>query len=159
MYVILYSSVRNAGVAQLVEQLICNQQVGGSSPSTSSIQVHIFYVGVFPSGQRGQTVNLLSTTSVVRIHPLPPKITNRFCGWLFFCEKGVDSNHKSINRRFAEQTNAERSSGPSAPTKKNRLRKQTVFQLYSPYGELYCFAVIFGFQPSDIALRQLKRRI
>ena len=33
---IIYSSVRNAGVAQLVEQLICNQQVGGSSPSTSS---------------------------------------------------------------------------------------------------------------------------
>ena len=29
--------------------------------------------GAFPSGQRGQTVNLLSTTSVVRIHPLPPK--------------------------------------------------------------------------------------
>ena len=26
----------HAGVAQLVEQLICNQQVGGSSPSTSS---------------------------------------------------------------------------------------------------------------------------
>ena len=25
-----------AGVAQLVEQLICNQQVGGSNPSTSS---------------------------------------------------------------------------------------------------------------------------
>ena len=30
-------------------------------------------MGAFPSGQRGQTVNLLSTTSVVRIHPLPPK--------------------------------------------------------------------------------------
>ena len=28
--------VTSAGVAQLVEQLICNQQVGGSSPSTSS---------------------------------------------------------------------------------------------------------------------------
>ena len=28
--------VINAGVAQSVEQLICNQQVGGSSPSTSS---------------------------------------------------------------------------------------------------------------------------
>ena len=28
-----------AGVAQLVEQLICNQQVGGSSPSTSSIAI------------------------------------------------------------------------------------------------------------------------
>ena len=26
----------SAGVAQSVEQLICNQQVGGSSPSTSS---------------------------------------------------------------------------------------------------------------------------
>ena len=26
----------NAGVAQLVEQLICNQQVRGSSPFTSS---------------------------------------------------------------------------------------------------------------------------
>ena len=30
-------------------------------------------MGAFPSGQRGQTVNLLSTTSVVRIHPLPPR--------------------------------------------------------------------------------------
>ncbi len=29
-------ALKNAGVAQLVEQLICNQQVGGSSPSTSS---------------------------------------------------------------------------------------------------------------------------
>ncbi len=29
-------------------------------------------MGEFPSGQRGQTVNLLSLTSVVRIHLLPP---------------------------------------------------------------------------------------
>ena len=29
-------AVGTAGVAQLVEQLICNQQVGGSNPSTSS---------------------------------------------------------------------------------------------------------------------------
>ena len=28
--------------------------------------------GEFPSGQRGQTVNLLLHASVVRIHPLPP---------------------------------------------------------------------------------------
>jgi hypothetical protein len=33
---IYYAGVSDAGVAQLVEQLICNQQVGGSSPSTSS---------------------------------------------------------------------------------------------------------------------------
>ena len=55
----------NAGVAPLVEQLICNQQVGGSSPSTSSIFIgHAgksseYVKGEFPSGQRGQTVNLL----------------------------------------------------------------------------------------------------
>ena len=38
-----------AGVAQLVEQLICNQQVGGSNPSTSST---IQYGGVpeWPKG-------------------------------------------------------------------------------------------------------------
>ncbi len=47
-----------AGVAQLVEQLICNQQVGGSSPSTSSNATQL-NMGEFPSGQRGQTVNLL----------------------------------------------------------------------------------------------------
>ena len=65
----------NAGVAQLVEQLICNQQVGGSSPSTSStcfIQASKLHMGGFPSGQREQTVNLSSMTSVVRIHHLPP---------------------------------------------------------------------------------------
>ena len=28
-----------AGIAQLVEQLICNQQVGGSSPSTGSTHI------------------------------------------------------------------------------------------------------------------------
>ena len=51
----------------MAEQLICNQQVVGSTPITSS------NTGAFPSGQRGQTVNLLSLTSVVRIHPLPPE--------------------------------------------------------------------------------------
>ena len=65
-----YLGAENAGVAQLVEQLICNQQVGGSSPSTSSIK---FNMGDFPSGQRGQTVNLLASPSVVRIHHLPPE--------------------------------------------------------------------------------------
>ena len=57
-----------AGVAQPVEQLICNQQVGGSNPSTSSK----LNMEEFPSGQRGQTVNLLRFASVVRIHPPPP---------------------------------------------------------------------------------------
>ena len=57
-----------AGVAQLAEQLICNQQVAGSSPITSSR----FVTERFPSGQRGQTVNLLAMPSEVRILPSPP---------------------------------------------------------------------------------------
>ena len=36
LYLLLLSGRSSAGVAQSVEQLICNQQVGGSSPSTSS---------------------------------------------------------------------------------------------------------------------------
>ena len=61
-----------AGVAQLVEQLICNQQVGGSNPSTSSTFFKL-NMEEYPSGQRGQTVNLLASPSVVRIHPPPPE--------------------------------------------------------------------------------------
>ena len=56
-------------MAQLAEQLICNQQVGGSSPSIG-LMVQIIMDG-FPSGQRGQTVNLLQIASVVRIHLHP----------------------------------------------------------------------------------------
>ena len=57
----------------MAEQLICNQQVDGSTPFASSNSCNTF-LGDFPSGQRGQTVNLLSTTSLVRIqHPPPQK--------------------------------------------------------------------------------------
>ena len=61
-------------MAQLAEQLICNQQVIGSSPI-------IGFMGGFPSGQRGQTVNLLLNASVVRIHlhPFDQKYIN--AGW------------------------------------------------------------------------------
>jgi hypothetical protein len=57
----------NAGVAQLAEQLICNQQVAGSSPITSS------NMDGYPSGQREQTVNLPQIASVVQIRLHPPK--------------------------------------------------------------------------------------
>ena len=53
-----------ADMAQLAEQLICNQQVIGSSPIVG-------FMDGFPSGQRGQTVNLLQHASVVRIHLHP----------------------------------------------------------------------------------------
>ena len=42
-------------------------------------------MGAFPSGQRGQTVNLLSLTSVVRIHPLPPKSRKQTAFGFFIC--------------------------------------------------------------------------
>ena len=57
----------------MAEQLICNQQVGGSSPSTSSKKIW----ESTQVGQRGQTVNLLSVTSVVRIRSLPPEKSSR----------------------------------------------------------------------------------
>ena len=70
--------IRNAKrwCGSMAEQLICNQQVVGSTPITSSKKVRKrrgLHMGDFPSGQRGQTVNLLSLTSVVRIHHPPPK--------------------------------------------------------------------------------------
>ena len=62
--------------SSMVEQLICNQQVAGSSPIASSVGV---FSDGFPSGQREQTVNLSSLTSKVRILPRPPKcqLSNR----------------------------------------------------------------------------------
>jgi hypothetical protein len=71
-----------AGVAQLAEQLICNQQVAGSSPITSStvslkseLSIPNNIMDGFPSGQRERTVNPLSQTSMVRIHPHPPTVS------------------------------------------------------------------------------------
>ena len=53
--------------------------------------------GVFPSGQWGQTVNLLLSASVVRIHPRPPnkKNPNLFPigeGFGFFVFFGYDND-------------------------------------------------------------------
>ena len=42
-----------AGVAQLVEQLICNQQVGGSNPSTSSTFFRLTEYGGVPKWPKG----------------------------------------------------------------------------------------------------------
>ena len=76
----------------MAEQLICNQQVDGSTPFTSSKRVPVFdcnsfHMGEFPSGQRGQTVNLLSLTSLVRIQLPPPKKNTDSIGVLFLSVK------------------------------------------------------------------------
>ena len=41
-------------------------------------------MGAFPSGQWGQTVNLLLNASVVRIHQLPPKSCGKDIAAAFF---------------------------------------------------------------------------
>ena len=83
-----------------VQTYLCNQQVGGSSPSTSFNlpQRSKLNMGEFPSGQRGQTVNLLSVTSVVRIH-LPPPIPNTkvFGIFVYSQKKRHISNGKVLN--------------------------------------------------------------
>ena len=86
-----------AGVAQLAEQLICNQQVAGSIPVTSSNK------GRFPSGQREQTVNLPTMSSVVRIHPFPPqKSRHQIYGAGFFVVgRGGFTNHGALARGSA----------------------------------------------------------
>ena len=77
-----------AGVAQLAEQLICNQQVAGSIPVTSSNK------GRFPSGQREQTVNLPTMSSVVRIHLFPPQKNGRQSDVRFsVVGRGGSTNH------------------------------------------------------------------
>ena len=58
-------------------------------------------MGEFPSGQRGQTVNLLLIASVVRIH-LPPPTKKHQYDWCFFVgEKQVDSNPLKCNMPVA----------------------------------------------------------
>ena len=73
---------RAASVAQLAEPRFCKPEVVGSSPTASSsieVRQSQFYDkvshkrGEYPSGQRGQTVNLVAQPSQVRIL-LPPLI-------------------------------------------------------------------------------------
>ena len=58
-----------AGVAQSVEQLICNQQVGGSNPSTSSIKCRVVaYVGsIVPNSERRVNASFLNGNSLLEI--------------------------------------------------------------------------------------------
>ena len=52
-----------------LERCPVTAEVEGSSP----FRVVFLSMGGFPSGQRGQTVNLLASPSVVRIHSRPFK--------------------------------------------------------------------------------------
>ena len=88
----------------MAEQLICNQQVAGSTPVTSSKGVHTVnsYMGDFPSGQRGQTVNLLLFSFG---GPNPPSPTNKksrqnACS---FCCRGIVVRNTCTKRKHAKR--------------------------------------------------------
>ena len=60
-------------------------------------------MGRFPSGQREQTVNLPSTTSVVRIHPYPPKHRVQYVPCVFYCPKFKKGGfERALRKRFSE---------------------------------------------------------
>ena len=63
---------RDAGIAQLVEQLICNQQAGGSSPSTGSIRARIEYGGI-PEWPKGADCKSVSSAFGGSNPPSPTK--------------------------------------------------------------------------------------
>ena len=102
--------VRIAGVAQSVEQLICNQQVAGSSPIASSKKMSESMEG-FPSGQREQTVNLPAKPTEVRTLPPPPylccllrwKVAVRDIGDSRYCCFIIISGSSSVARASAFQ--------------------------------------------------------
>ncbi len=59
-------------------------------------------MGVFPSGQWGQTVNLLLSASVVRIHPRPPKEAQRTkLRWAFCFARHLKSHSRGWMRTAA----------------------------------------------------------
>ena len=104
-------------------------------------------MGVFPSGQWGQTVNLLLSASVVRIHPRPPRtpVSN---GYRSFCfaslEKGdarVDSNScgavaedSAKTAQWAVFSSAARAIHPRPPKNRNVSK-------YAAVLFLRCFAL------------------
>jgi hypothetical protein len=59
-----------AGVAQLVEQLICNQQVGGSSPLASSAAI-LAWKGEVPERSKGTDCKSVGETFGGSNPPLP----------------------------------------------------------------------------------------
>ena len=73
-----------AGVAQLVEQLICNQQVGGSNPSTSST---IAYGGV-PEWPKGADCKSVVSDFGGSNPPSPTKNPGHPSGWPGFLAGG-----------------------------------------------------------------------
>ena len=108
-------------------------------------------MGVFPSGQWGQTVNLLLSASVVRIHPRPPRTPVSEPGTgvsvLFDLQKGTQGWIRTASTRRTVRRGKKPLQGffrcaacaihPRPPNKKN----PNLF----PIGEGFGFFVFFGY--------------
>ena len=146
------NETRYAGVAQLVEQLICNQQVGGSSPSTSSTISKSKY-GRFPEWPKGADCK-----SVVNdfggSNPPPPtkEESTRVCSLLFYAQilvGAVDSKAGSWQHAGCMLQPAwlfRRKANPPSPAKEESTRVCRVCSL------LFCLVAL------SVAARHLSRR-
>ena len=111
-----------AGVAQLAEQLICNQQVAGSSPITSSI------MGEFPSGQRGQTVNLLLFSFGGPNPPSPTKQKQTIFLMVCFCLGRVDNRTIFAQQKHGSPKRRKKKLFPTVKSRaSNELRQRSQF--------------------------------
>ena len=141
----------------MVEQLICNQQVAGSSPITSSKQGHNpcpSYMGEFPSGQRGQTVNLLLLASMVRIHPLPPRRGKVRFAPFFFTEKHPPA---SLLLLFRKRSRSRRLFAYKCAH--NAFGLLTTFCDYAPMAQVYLLSDIFEHRPVAVAYPKADPRL
>ncbi len=92
-------------------------------------------MGEFPSGQRGQTVNLLSLTSMVRIHLPPPKKETSYMDVSFFgmVFGKMDSNRAAADGRKKHAGGmffSPRLANPSSPTKKKTSYMDVFFLVW-----------------------------
>ena len=85
----------DAGVAQLVEQLICNQQVGGSNPSTSS---KISYGGI-PERPNGADCKSVVTDFGGSNPPSPTNRTQTLSALDFFLPAVFAARFQRVDRR------------------------------------------------------------
>ena len=137
-------------------------------------------MGVFPSGQWGQTVNLLLSASVVRIHPRPPRtpVSNGYRSFCFTClEKGaarVDSNscgavaEDSVKTaQWAVFSSAARDIHPRPPKNRNVSKYAAVllydtFSCYSasPSHQSSCARILFcTISPAGVRARMRPSKV
>ena len=84
-------------------------------------------MGEFPSGQRGQTVNLLSVTSVVRIHLPPPKNIHLFEMDVFYFVDLKGGSWQGAGGALQPPWLFRRKANPPSPTKPDRHRLSGFF--------------------------------